>query len=381
MLEAARGAIADAGIQPRDIQAGVVGNFAAGLFTRQLHLGAFLVEIDPALLGIPTLHTEAACASGAIAVQTAAQQIMGGIHDVVLVVGVEQQKTMAPADGSDVLGAAAAYDIEKPIYGEFMFPKLFAKTADIYMQRHALTERQLGMVAAKNYAQARLNPLAQMRDKSLSLEQAACESSANRRIAGPLKLTDCSQITDGAAAIVLCSKRYADKLQQRKRARLTGYASATDHLALAAKDVPDFKIARSAAKKAMAMAGVSPRDLQGIEVHDCFSISEIVAYEILGLAETGQGGPLVESGATMLPQIRPQLVETKPAFSIPVNAGGGLLGDGHPVGATGVRQVAEIFRHLTNSADQRQIAGARKMLNFNMGGSFTTSVVMVWEGI
>src|SRR5436190_9165581 len=150
MLEAAQSAIAEAGINPGDIQAGVVGNFASGLFTRQLHLGAFLTEIDERLRGMPAFHVEAACASGGVAVITAAQQIIGGLHDVVLVVGAEQQKTMAPSDGADVLGAAADYHREKPQYGQHMFPKLFARIAQIYLEKYRLTERQLATVTMKN---------------------------------------------------------------------------------------------------------------------------------------------------------------------------------------------------------------------------------------
>src|SRR5882762_10842561 len=140
ILEAAQAALADAGLEAGDITAGVVGNFASGRFTRQLHLGAFLTEVDEKLRGIPTLHVEAACASGGVAVLTAAQQIMGGIHDVVLVVGAEQQKTMAPSEGADVLAAAGDYDAETPRYGDFMFPKLFARIGQIYQERHGLTE-------------------------------------------------------------------------------------------------------------------------------------------------------------------------------------------------------------------------------------------------
>ena len=172
IVEASRAAIDDAGIEPGEIQSGVVGNFAAGLFTRQLHLGAMLTDVDPALPGIPTVHTESACASGGVAVLTGAQQIMGGLHGVVLVVGVEQQKTMSPADGSDVLGAAGDYIAEKALYGEFMFPKLFARIARLYTERHGLSERQLALVAVKNFAHARNNPLAQLRKRSLTLAQA-----------------------------------------------------------------------------------------------------------------------------------------------------------------------------------------------------------------
>lgn len=377
ILEAGAAAIADAAIDPGEIQAGLVGNFAGGLFTRQLHLGALLTEIDPKLRGIPTMHTEAACASGSVAILTAAQQIMAGFHDVILVVGAEQQKTMSPAEGSDVLGAAADYAVEKAHYGEFMIPKLFADIARSYMARHGMTERQLSGVAVKNYAHARLNPLAQMREKQLTLDQAGTASASNPSVMPPLKVSDCSQITDGAAAVVLCSGGFLKK-RGRNAPRLLGYGHTTDHLLLAKKDVPDFPMAGRAADQAYQMAGVTPRELHGVEVHDCFSISEIVAYEILGLAKRGEGPRLLESGATALPAVRAELGLGRPEFSVPVNPGGGLMGDGHPVGATGVRQIVEAYQQLTGVAGKRQIEGAKRYLTFNMGGSFTTSVALIW---
>jgi acetyl-CoA C-acetyltransferase len=381
IVEAGRLAIADAGIEPGDIQAGIVGNFAAGLYTRQLHLGAFLTEIDPKLRGLPTMHTEAACASGGVAVLTAAKLIMGGLHDVVLVVGAEQQKTMSPAEGADVLAAAGDFSVEKPQFGEHMFPKLFGRIAQIYQERHGLEDRHLALVAAKNHAHARLNPLAQMRDSTLTQKDACTVTERNPRFAPPLKPTDCSQITDGSAAVVLCSERFAKKLGRRTSVRLLGFGHTTDHLPLEQKDAPVFSVASRAAQYAYGMAGLQVSELDGAEVHDCFSISEIVACELLGFAERGQGPKLLESGATLHPSVRSRF-ETRGSVSafraLPVNACGGLMGDGHPVGATGVRQVAEVFAQLAGRVGQRQIEGARRMLTFNMGGSFTTSVVMIW---
>jgi acetyl-CoA C-acetyltransferase len=382
IVEAGRAAIADAGIAPADIDAGVVGNFAAGLFARQLHLGAFLTEIDEEMRGLPTMHVEAACASGGVAVLAGAQQIMGGLHDVVLVVGAEQQKTMSPSEGADVLGAAADCSSERAQYGEFMFPKLFARIAQVYAERHGLSEAQLAQVAVKNRAHARLNPLAQMRDSALTFEEASTASDANAGITPPLKLSDCSQITDGAAALVLCSGRFLEKIRPRRAARLLGYGHTTDYLSLERKEIPDFPIAARAAAQAYAMAGVGPGDIHGAEVHDCFSISEIVQYELLGFAARGEGTELLESGATALPAVRDTLPIRNLQSAIrnlPVNAGGGLLGDGHPVGATGVRQVVEAYQHLAGTADARQIAGAKRFLTCNIGGSVTTTVVMIWE--
>src|ERR1041385_9538958 len=173
ITEAGRKAIQDAKIDPTEIKAGTVGNFNSGQFTKQLHLGAFLPEIDPKLRGIPTVHTEAACASGALSVLLGAQWVMGGFYDVVLVVGAEQQKTMSSLDGADVLGAAADYHNEKPEYGDFMFPKLFGRIAQIYIDKYGASPDDLATVAWKNYAHGKLNPLAQMRDADLTLDCAS----------------------------------------------------------------------------------------------------------------------------------------------------------------------------------------------------------------
>lgn len=376
IVEAGRGALADAGVAAADVGAGLVGNFAAGLFAGQLHLGSLLVEIDPALVGIPTCHVEAACASGGVAVAMAARQVAAGLHDVVLVVGAEQQKTMAPADGAEVLATAADKAAERPAYGDHMMPRMFAAIADRYAARYGLSDRTLALVAAKNHAHAALNPRAQTRGGGMSLERALVADDSNPRFAPPLKVSDCSQISDGAAALVLAATPPAG----RPAIRLRGLGQATDRLRLADKEVPEFPVARRAAEQAYRMAGVGPREIDCAEVHDCFSITELVTYELLGWAEPGGAARLVAEGATMLPEVRRALVGTAaPAVSIPVNTGGGLIGDGHPVGATGVRQVAEIFDQLVGRAGARQVAGARRALSFNLGGTFTTSVAMVWE--
>jgi acetyl-CoA acetyltransferase len=380
IAEAGKKAIEDAKIDPGEIQAAAVGNFNAGQFTKQLHLGAFIPEVDPKLHGIPTMHTEAACASGALSVLLGAQWIAGGFHDAVLVVGAEQQKTMSSVDGSDVLGAAADYHVEKPEYGDFMFPKLFGKIAEIYIQKYGASPDDLAAVAYKNYAHARLNPMAQMREANLTYSDASQVSEKNPSVAPPLRVSDCSQITDGAAALVLVSGKFLEQhgLDKSKYPRLLGFGHTTDYLALEKKDAPTFSTARKAAEKAFKMANLKPRDMSGAEVHDCFSITEIVAYEILGLAEPGKGAELAKSGATALPQVRGEHVSGKIDFEIPVNAGGGLIGDGHPVGATGVRQVYEAYQQLTNQAGARQVPNAKRYLTFNMGGSLTTSVAMIW---
>src|SRR5258708_5304146 len=219
-----------------------------------------------------------------------------------------------------------------------------------------------------------------MRDADLTLDCASQVSDKNPSVAPSMKVSYCSKITDGAASVVLVSGKYLDKIgrEKNKTPRLRGFGHTTDYLPLDKKDAPTFSTARKAAEKAFGMANLKPRDMHGAEVHDCFSITEICAYEILGLAEHGKGAQLAMTGATALPQVRNEKVSGKIDFEIPVNAGGGLIGDGHPVGATGVRQVFEAYQQLTQQAGARQIEGAKKFLTFNMGGSLTTSVAMIW---
>ena len=234
-----------------------------------------------------------------------------------------------------------------------MFPKLFARIAQIYREHYGLTDEQLSLVSAKNYAHAHRNPLAQMRD-------AAFPPPDNSVVAPPLTVGHCSPITDGGAALVLCSERVAKQLG-RTGVRLLGYGHSTDYLTLDRKDAPTFTIADRATEQAYKMANLTPRDVDGADVHDCFSISEIIAYELLGFAERGKGAELLERGAASF-----------------VNPGGGLIGDGHPVGATGVRQVVEAYLHLTERAGERQIPGATRYLTFNVGGTYTTNVCTIW---
>src|SRR5436309_12691681 len=187
-----------------------------------------------------------------------------------------------------------------------MFPELFGKIAQIYIDKYGASEQDLAWVAYKNYAHAKLNPQAQMRDADLTYDCASQVSDKNPSVAPPLKVSDCSQITDGSASLVLVSGKYLQKIgrDRSKTARLLGYGHTTDYLPLDKKDAPTFSIARKAAEKAFRMANLTPRDLHGADVHDCFSITEIVAYEILGLAEPGKGIELVKSGPTMLPHVK-----------------------------------------------------------------------------
>jgi len=366
IAETARATLDDARVPAAEVSAGVLGNFAGGLYTRQLHLGSLLIDADPALKGIPTFHTEAACASGSVAVVAGIHQILSGLADVVLVVGAEQQKTMSPAEGADVLAAAGDWDREKPLFGEHMFPKLFATIAKQYLATHGLRQETLSDVVAKNYENAQRNPLAQKFGVPMTREQAITVTEKNPEFAPPLKISDCSQVTDGGAGIVLASRRYVERTGRKDAIRLAGFGHATDHLELSKKDSPHFTVARKAIKQAYERAGLTPGDIHAAEVHDCFSISEVIQYELLGFAEPGHGWKLLADGATRFDG------------PIPVNVSGGLIADGHPVGATGVRQVWEACRQLTGTAGERQLQDVSRFLCFNMGGSMTTNVCTIW---
>jgi acetyl-CoA C-acetyltransferase len=200
----------------------------------------------------------------------------------------------------------------------------------------------------------------------MTREQACTVTEKNPEFAPPLKISDCSQVTDGGAGIVLASRRYVERTGRKDAIRLAGFGHATDHLELSKKDSPTFTVARMAIKQAYERADLSPGDIHAAEVHACFSISEVIPYDLLGFAEPGHGWKLLADGATRFDG------------PIPVNVSGGLIADGHPVGATGVRQVWEACRQLSGSAGERQLPDVSRFLCFNMGGSMTTNVCTIW---
>ena len=249
----------------------------------------------------------------------------------------------------DVLGAAADYHIEKPEYGDFMFPKLFGRIAQIYIEKYGATPDDLTSVAYKNYAHARLNPLAQMRDANLTYDDASQVSEKNPSVAPPLRVTDCSQITDGGAAIVLVSGKYLDRIG-RDKSKLPGCSGLEARLITSRwKKRMRRRFQRPARqpRRRLAWRILSRATCTAWKCTIVFPSRKSCAYEILGLAEHGKGAELAKSGATALPQVRGEHVSGKIDWEIPVNTGGGLIGDGHPVGATGVRQVFEAYQQLT----------------------------------
>ncbi|MCH8843769.1 MAG: hypothetical protein IID61_12465 [SAR324 cluster bacterium] len=360
-------------VDPALIQRGFVGNFAGELFSNQGHLGAMVARADERLSGIGFARMEAACASGGVSAVSAIEAIQAGL-DLVLVMGAEVQTTVRAREGADYLARAAHYASERSI-DDFTFPALLTRRAKAYKEAYGLTDRDLAHFAVKAYSNANRNPLAHMHAVRMTLDQAATASDdnpnflQNEELAPHLKVSDCSQVSDGAAAILLASEEGLRKLNKSVGdcVELRSYAIATNPLGQV-KDLLRLDTATQATGEALSDADLAPWDVQVAEVHDCFTIAELMMYEAVGWAEPGKGKELVLSGDTSL--------EGK----LPVNTGGGLVGFGHPVGATGVKQVAEIYRQMKGLCGDYQIKGdIRHGLTVNMGGDDRTVVSMVVE--
>ena len=355
--EAAILALDDAGIDKIDSL--IVGCMSSGLFVGQEHLSSLLADY----LGqvpVPAARVESACASGGLALRMGFIEVASGMSDIVLVGGVEKMTDVNGHEATYALGTAA--DQEYECYHGLTFPGLYALIARAHMEKYGTTREQLAMVAVKNHDNGSLNPLAQYPFK-VSVE--AVLNSV--MVADPLHILDCSPITDGAAALILCPVETARKLK-KPVVRITASGMATDTIALSSRrEITWIESTYQAAKRAYAMAGKKPEDFDVIEVHDCFTIAEICVMEALGLVEKGKGGKAVEDGLTSL------------HGKIPINTSGGLKAKGHPVGATGVAQAIEIVKQLREEAGPRQVKGARVGLTQNMGGSGGSSIVHIFE--
>jgi acetyl-CoA C-acetyltransferase len=356
---AALAALDDAGVDR--IDAVTVGCMSGGLFVGQEHLGALLVD-ELGMAGVPATRVESACASGGLALRTGYAEVAAGLADVVLVTGVEKMTDCSGEEATAALATAADQELE--VFSGATFPGLYAMMATAHMERWGTTREQLAMVAVKNHHNGTMNPNAQFRR-----EVTVAEVIGSTMVAEPLTLLDCSPITDGAAAVVIADLETARKLAKgRPVVRIAGVGQATDRIALhARRDLTTLEATALAAKRAYAMAGKTPADLNVVEVHDCFTIAEIMVLEALGLCDAGQGGPLTQSDRTAI------------GGDIPVNPSGGLKAKGHPVGATGVAQAVEIAKQLRGEADKRQVQGARVGLTQNMGGTGASTLVHILE--
>ncbi|MBI2962228.1 MAG: thiolase domain-containing protein [Deltaproteobacteria bacterium] len=375
--EAAAGGLEATGIEAKEVQVGHVGNFAAELYSMQGHLGAFLVEVDPAFSGLPTARHEAACASGSIALLAASAEIEAGRYELAMVVGVEQMKTVDPKTGGDYLGTAAWYENEaKGI--EFPFPKLFGKLGDEYDKRFGLKDEHLARISAINYGNAKRNPLAQTRNWYMTEDHAKATGKFNTVIGGRIKVSDCSQVTDGAASAFLASERFAAQYAERRGMkleripRILGWGHRTAPLEFAAKIQASegqpyvLPHTRQAIVDAFRRAGLKDVwDVAGIETHDCFTTSEYMAIDHFGLTRPGESWKAIEEGVIDM------------GGKMPINPSGGLIGAGHPVGATGVRQVLDAWKQVSGRAGDFQVENARRFATLNIGGSGTTSCAFI----
>ncbi|MBK7947898.1 MAG: thiolase domain-containing protein [Deltaproteobacteria bacterium] len=377
MRESVRGALEACQIAPEEIQSAHVGNFAAELYCMQGHLGAFFTEVDPAFSGLPTGRHEAACASGSIAILAAAAEIEAGRYDLQAVVGIEQMKTVSADVGGSYLGTAAWYELEAKGV-EFPFPKLFGKLGDEYDKRFGLKDEHLAEISKINYANAKLNPNAQTRSWYMNKDHALCRTEDNPAVGGRVRIADCSQVTDGAVTIFLASRDYAERWARglgRKLAdvpRIKGWGHNTARLKFAdkvaeSKDSPYvLPHVRSTITSAMQRAKIADvSGIDGIETHDCFTPSEYAAIDHFGLTAPGESWKAIEAGWLEIDG------------QCPINPSGGLIGAGHPVGATGCRQVLDAALQVTGQAGAYQVEGAKNFQTLNIGGSGTTSVSFV----
>src|SRR5215468_4290493 len=355
--EAAAEAIRDADLAPSAIQALYYGNVTGGEGERQLHMG----PLAATLLGLPTIPTtrfENACATSHAAFRHAVMEIAAGISDVVLVGGAERILHVPTDAATEYFAYCSDASFEQPV--GLTFPGVFALIARAHMAKHGTTEEQMACVAVKNHRHGALNPKAQFQ-KEITLEQVL----RSPKVADPLKLYDCCPFSDGAAAVVLASEEVARKT--RKPIWVLGSAQSGDSMCLHDKrDLSRAVATERAARDAYRQAGLAPQDVDVVELHDCFTIAEIVATEGLGICEPVTGGIAAEKGETSL------------GGRIPVNVSGGLKAKGHPIGATGAAQVVEIATQLRGEAGPRQVDGATVGLTHTLGGNTATVLVSLF---
>ena len=361
IAEAGIAAILSSGIEGKDIQALYGGSMASGRFIGQEHIGALIAD-QLGLNPIPATRVENACASGGTALRSGYMAIKSGEYDIVAVGGVEKMTDVGTEQAAIALGGAG--DQETELFHGATFPALYALMARKHMKEFGTTEEQMAAVSVKNHHNAMLNPKAQFH-REISVEDVM----KSGYIASPLKLLDCSPITDGAAAVILCESEKARKLCENP-IEIIASEQTSDSLALMGrKSLTETMAARVAAKNAFEKTGLKPKDIDFAEVHDCFSIAEIFAIEALGFCKKGEGGKFTEQGKTAL------------NGEIPVNVSGGLKAKGHPVGATGIAQAVEVCLQLRGEADKRQVKDAKIGLAHNVGGSGATCTLHLFKAL
>jgi acetyl-CoA C-acetyltransferase len=363
IVKVASASLADAGISPKDVDEIVLGHFNAG-FAAQDFTAALVLQASPELRFKPATRVENACATGSAAVHQGIKTIEAGAARIVLVVGVEQMTTTPATEiGRNLLKASYVRE-EADIDGGFA--GIFGKIAGLYFQKWGDQSDALAMIAAKNHKNGVGNPYAQMR-KDIGYEFCRTESEKNPFVAGPLKRTDCSLVSDGAAAVVLADVETALRLKKAVAFRAAEHVQ--DFLPMSKRDILKFEGCARAWQRALAKSGLGLGDLSFVETHDCFTIAELIEYEAMGLTSEGQGARAVIEGWT------------QKDGKLPVNPSGGLKAKGHPIGATGVSMHALAAMQLTGIAGALQVKNARLGGIFNMGGTSVANYVSILERI
>ena len=356
-LEAGMYTIFDAGVPGSDIDGMVIGNMSAGRFTGQEHLGAQAVDLS-GLGDIPAYSVEAACASGGAAVRHAYMSIKSGEHDVMLVLGSEKMSDVNQTEAMNTISVASDWEWEG-MFGA-TFPALYAFMARRHMMEYGTTEEHLALPTVKNHANAAHNEFAQFQ-RAVPIE--VVMNSA--MLADPLRVLHSAPVTDGAAGLVMCREDLVKKYTDTP-IYIESSAQRTDTLALHdRKSITTFNSVVSSTKAALKEASLELKDIDVLELHDSFTIGEIMLTEDVGIAKKGEGGKALEEGITQI------------GGKFPVNTSGGLKARGHPIGATGVAQIVELVLQLRGDAEKRQVDGAEKGLAVNIGGTGATSIVHI----
>ncbi len=365
-------------IEPEDIDVAHIGNFAAELFCHQGHLGGFFAALHPAFSGVPASRHEAACASGSIATLCAAADIESGRYGLAAVVGVELMRNVPGEQAADNIGGPAMWSGHECLDVTYPWPHMFSELADEYDQRFGLKQEHLAGIAKVNFANAKRNPNAQTRKWVFTEDSFAEHDEANPIIEGRIRKQDCGQITDGAVCVFLASGTRAAEYAKRRGMSLDelpyikGWGHRTAPITYQQKidESRDSKYVfphvRGTITDALSRAGVGGvEEIDAIETHDCFTSTEYMAIDHFGITAPGESWKAVEAG------------DIEMGGRIPVNPSGGLIGLGHPVGATGVRMLLDSYKQVTGNAGDYQVEGARNVATLNIGGSATTTVSFV----
>ena len=365
-------------LSPEAIEVAHIGNFAGELFCGQGHLGGLFAQTHPALAGIPAARHEGACASGSLAILAAAADIEAGRYGVAAVLGVEQMRNVPGETAAHNIGGPAMWAGHECTAVRFPWPHVFSRLADEYDARYGLKHEHLAAIAQLNFANARRNPNAQTRRWQFEARSFAANDQLNPVIEGRIRKQDCGQITDGAAMLVLASGEHAREWARQHGTslellpRIVGWGHRTAPIAFEPKlrasrgspyVFPEVRLAIEQAFRRAELPGVD--SLDGIEVHDCFTTTEYMAIDHLGLTPPGESWRAIEAG------------DIAPGGRLPINPSGGLIGLGHPVGATGVRMLLDAAKQVSGTAGDYQVEGAQRFGTLNIGGSATTIVSFI----